>query len=339
MKRPAGIAQARHVAVVGAGLSGLACAQALQAAGWRVTVFEKSRGPGGRMSTRQHAVGAAQRSCDHGAQYFTARDAGFRAEVERWLGAGVAALWEPRLAVFGDAAAHRREAGLQRFVGTPGMTAPAQWLAADLDLRTDTAVTGLQSAPEGWRLQLAQPGDGAAAFDAVLLALPAPQAAALLAPVAPVLQALAAGVRMRGCWALMLQYAQALDLPFDAAFVNQAPLRWIARNSAKPAREPGAEGGETWLLHAEAEWSEAQLDAPEDQVAAALLHAFTALGAPDPQAWTAHRWRYADSPAALQQGCAWDAELQLGLCGDWLQGGKVEGAWLSGRALAARVLG
>ena len=53
---------------------------------------------------------------------------------------------------------------------------------------------------------------------------------------------------------------------------------------------------------------------------------------------TAHRWRYADTEPALTQGSWWDAQMRLGLCGDWLHGGKVEGAWLSGRALAQQVL-
>lgn len=71
-----------RVAVVGAGLAGLACAEALQASGATVTVFDKSRGPSGRMSTRRGDTW----QCDHGAQYFTARDAAFRAEVGRWVG-------------------------------------------------------------------------------------------------------------------------------------------------------------------------------------------------------------------------------------------------------------
>jgi renalase len=60
-------------------------------------------------------------------------------------------------------------------------------------------------------------------------------------------------------------------------------------------------------------------------------------GAP-PQAWIAHRWRYADTEPALDTGYAWEPNLGVGMCGDWLNGGKVEGAWLSGRALAQQVL-
>jgi predicted NAD/FAD-dependent oxidoreductase len=62
------------------------------------------------------------------------------------------------------------------------------------------------------------------------------------------------------------------------------------------------------------------------------------LNGPAPDAWTAHRWRYAQPQPALSLGCTWDADITLGLCGDWLNGGKVEGAWLSGRALALRYL-
>lgn len=328
-----------ELAVIGAGIAGLACAGALQQAGHRVQLFEKSRGPGGRMSTRRDEAAGWQ--CDHGAQYFTARDPDFRAELQRWLAAGAAALWTPRLSVIGEADRHRREAGLERFVGLPRMTAPARLLAAELALNTGCTITALQREPVGWRLHSAEQGLLAARFDALLLALPAPQAGALLRTAAQEeLAALADSVRMRGCWALMLRYPAALALPFDAAFVNSGPLRWVARDSSKPGRPVGS-GPETWLLHAEAEWSEARLAWPADAVAAELLQAFAALGAPAPApgAWTAHCWRYADTLTALSLGSVWRAEAGLGLCGDWLNGGKVEGAWLSGRALARQLPG
>lgn len=315
------------VAVIGAGLAGLSCATALRAAGFDVQVFDKSRGPAGRMSTRR----GEGWSCDHGAQYFTARDSRFLAEVAGWEAAGVAAPWAPRLAVLGGAGGHRPDAGLRRWVGVPAMTAPARWLASSLPVTTESTVTALRRTEAGaWQLQTAEHGWRADEFRALVLALPAPQAAALLLTHAPALHDVCTAVRMRGCWALMLQYDAPLPQPFDAAFVNQGPLRWIARNSSKPGRT----GAECWLLHAEAEWSEAHLSDSPAQVTAALLEAFAAQGGTSPASATLHRWRYADSAPALDLGCAWQAEVGLGLCGDWLHGGKVEGAWLSGRTLA-----
>ncbi|MGV3682940.1 MAG: NAD(P)/FAD-dependent oxidoreductase [Acidovorax sp.] len=328
-----------QIAVVGAGLAGLSCAQALLQAGHAVHLLDKSRGPSGRMATRRAQDDAtAAWQCDHGAQYFTARDPAFRAEVARWQAAGVAAPWPARLASFDGMAWTTPHTPLERFVGTPRMTAPAAWLVQGFGhhaaTQWQTTVQRLQRTGDGWAIASAEQGLRAARYDRVVLAMPAPQAAALLAPVAPDGAALAASARMRGSWAVMLRYAAPVAMPWDGAFVNAGPLRWVARDSSKPGRT----GPETWLLHASPEWSEAHIEDSAESVTAALLAAFAALGGTPPVAATAHRWRYADTEPALQQGCWWSSTLGLGVCGDWLHGGKVEGAWLSGRALAHQML-
>jgi renalase len=319
-----------HVAVIGAGIAGLSCATALQQAGLKVSVFDKSRGPAGRMSTRR----GDGWQCDHGAQYFTARDPAFRAEVARWQQTGVAALWIPRLQVLNDASGRDGDIALERFVGMPRMTSPARFLADALTSTYATTVRKLQRSPQGWRLASAEHGRLDQLFDAVVLAVPSPQAVPLLQPACPDLAAIAAGARMRASWALMLRYDTPLALPFDAAFVNSGPLKWVARDRNKPGRS----GQECWLLHATPEWSDAHVEDDADSVAAALLQAFAELGGATPQAWTAHRWRYAIPDPALDKVCVWDGASHIGLCGDWLNGSKVEGAWLSGMALAQKII-
>lgn len=325
-----GAQAAPHLALIGAGIAGLSCATLLQQAGLEVSLFDKGRGVGGRMSTRR----GDGWQCDHGAQYFTARHPEFRAEVARWQRAGVADRWQPRLWLFDGDATAGRESTVERFVGTPAMTAPARHLARTLRVQAPATIRQIRQQAPGWQLLSAEHGWLEPHFAVVLLAVPAPQAPTLLPQRAPDLVALASSAVMRACWALMLRFAAPVDLPFDAAFVNQGPLRWIARNSSKPGRS----GDETWLLHARAEWSEAHLEEDAESVAATLLHAFGQLGGPTPESWTAHRWRYADTEPALAEGCAWRPDAGLGLCGDWLNGGKVEGAWLSGRMLAEQVL-
>jgi len=319
-----------HIAIVGAGMAGLSCAFHLQTRGLETSVFDKSGGPSGRMSTRL----GDDWQCDHGAPYFTARHPDFRAEVTRWQQAGVAGLWEPRLQLLGEQPLQDPDQALDRFVGVPRMTAPAHLLAKDLALTPHSTIHQVQRRADGWHLLSAEQGWLGRPFDSVLVALPAPQAAPLLQQCAPALASVADRANMRGCWALMLRFAAALDLPFDAAIVNQGPLRWVARDSSKPGRS----GIETWVLHASADWSSAHLEQDADWVAASLLQAFGELGTPAPQAWTVHRWRYAGTAHPLNQGCIWDATHNLGLCGDWLNDGTVEGAWLSGRQLAQHVL-
>ena len=151
--------QALPVAIIGAGLAGLSCAQALVQAGHQVHVFDKSRGPSGRMSTRRAEDPAGPWQCDHGAQYFTARNAAFRAEVARWQQAGVAALWDARLASFGGSSWSTPETPLERFVGTPRMTSPAAWLVQGLQqageraqTQWQTTVQGLERQADGWAI-------------------------------------------------------------------------------------------------------------------------------------------------------------------------------------------
>lgn len=338
--------QALPVAIVGAGLAGLSCAQALVQAGHQVHVFDKSRGPSGRMSTRRADDPAGPWQCDHGAQYFTARDAAFRAEVARWQQAGVAALWDARLASFDGSNWSTPETPLERFVGTPRMTSPAAWLVQGLQqvgectqTRWQTTVQRLDRQADGWALTSAEHGLHAQRYSAVLLAVPAPQAVPLLQPMAAAGTAVAASARMRGSWAVMVRCPAPVPLPWDGAFINDGPLRWVARDSSKPGRTVPP-GMETWLLHASPVWSEAHIEDSADAVTGTLLAAFAALGGPSThlvQA-TAHRWRYADTEPALTQGHWWDATACVGMCGDWLNGGKVEGAWLSGQSLAQQVL-
>ena len=339
-------AQALPVAIIGAGLAGLSCAQALVQAGHQVHVFDKSRGPSGRMSTRRAEDPAGPWQCDHGAQYFTARDATFRAEVARWQQAGVAALWDARLASFDGSSWFTPETPLERFVGTPRMTSPAAWLVQGLQqageraqTQWQTTVQRLERQADGWTITSAEHGLHAQRYSAVLLAVPAPQAVPLLQPVAAAGTAVAASARMRGSWAVMVRCPAPVPLPWDGAFINDGPLRWVARDSSKPGRTVPP-GMETWLLHASPEWSEAHIEDSADAVTGTLLAAFAALGGPSThlvQA-TAHRWRYADTEPALAQGHWWDATACVGMCGDWLNGGKVEGAWLSGQSLAQQVL-
>jgi hypothetical protein len=128
---------------------------------------------------------------------------------------------------------------------------------------------------------------------------------------------------------------------FDGAFVNDDPiLGWIARDSAKPGRLPTDGIGERWVLHARPRWSLEYLDMAEDEVAHWMLRAFVArLGQSLVQPrTTALLWSCATPINPLADACLWDPKQRVGVAGDWCGGPRVEGAWLSGVALAAAVM-
>ncbi|WP_158043781.1 NAD(P)/FAD-dependent oxidoreductase [Skermanella pratensis] len=327
-----------RVAVIGAGLSGLACAERLAGRGLDVTVFDKGRAAGGRMATRRADAGGGAGSprFDHGAQYFTARDPRFRSRVDDWVARGAAACWTGRIVRIGEGGGIEESPG-ERFVGTPGMTAPARLLAESVTPRSGVRVAEVVPGDGGWQLR-DEAGRDLGSYGRVAVAVPSPQAVPLLAE-APDLAAAAADAIMAGCWSVLVRFPRPLGLAYDGAFVGASPLSWIARDSSKPGRDAG--GGETWVLHGSPEWSQRHIEDDQAEVIARLTAAFRELAGIGPvQAGylAAHRWRFSIPLRGLEQECLYDPERGLGACGDWCLGGRVEGAFLSGLALANRIL-
>lgn len=311
--------------IIGGGMAGLSAATALAASGQRIIVLDKGRGPGGRMAARRFEIAGQPVSFDHGAQYFTARDPAFRAAVAAWEAAGVAARWP---AAGADAS----------WIGTPGMNACVKHMAAGLDVRWNMRAERLFRDGAFWRVEADE-----TVFTAltVLVAVPAEQAAVLLADAAPDFAARAAGIASAPCWAVMAGFAEPLPLT-DTFRSDTGPVSWAARNSAKPGRS----GAETWVIQASPARSRELIDLPKDEVARILLADFftvTVTGAPPtaPQHLDAHRWLYAQPEARARvqggEGPLYDPALRIGIAGDWLHSPRVEGAWLSGRALAQGV--
>jgi renalase len=320
------------VAIVGAGLAAAAAADALVRDGARVLVLEKARGPGGRCATRR----SASASFDHGAQYFTARDAGFETALREGPMAQAAAPWLGRIAAW-DAGEFSSPGPLTRRVGVPGMSSLVRALLAEVPQRYLMHVARLQRVGPDWHL-LDAAGKPLARAGAVVVTAPPLQAATLLAPWSKRLAQVCAAVTMLPCWAVMAGFERPVAMDFDGVFVNGSALSWCARNSAKPARGDT----EAWVLHGSPAWSQAHLVSGAEDVSSALLAAFAAmLEAPLPPVVErlAHRWRYALAATPLDVGCVWDAGKRLGLAGDWLAGSRVEGAWLSGRQMAETLRG
>lgn len=332
-----------RVAVVGAGVAGALCARALADGGLTVTVFDKARGPGGRLATRRAELARPAPAeplalrFDHGAPGFGARSPEFLHWAEQASAAGVLARWQPRVAPGSYAPLDDPTLWLPQ----PDMPALCRVALAGLPLQAGRAVAALRHGPAGWALDAAD-GPLGEGFDAVVLTLPPPQAAPLLQPHQTEWARRARAVAMRPTWTLMaVTDAAPAEATWDLAWPAEGPLASVVRQDAKPGRT-ALEGRATWVVHATATWSQTHLEAEPEAVQAALQAALAeALGrTPAWQHAVVHRWRYATAPreAAAPGRCLWDAALGLGQCGDALGGSGVEGAWASARALAAQVL-
>lgn len=336
-----------NVAVIGAGVSGLACASELTRHGHRVSVFEKSRGAGGRAPTRWVDRDAAPPlGFDHGAQYFHVRSSAFRQIMDQASSYGVVAPWNGRLVNLSYGQKTPVQEDETRWVGTPGMASLGKYLALDLDVQYETRVTGLVRENEHIRLTLLK-GQGAGAasdrcetelsglFDWVVCAVPCEQVSELFSEFHPPLAKEASHVKSSVNWTCMLSFDQTIPVDFDGAFVYDSPLGWICRDSSKPGRAPG----ERWLVQATSDWSQAHVQLSTDHACEMLIDVFrNVLGlSVSPERAVAHRWLYALPENPLDCGYYLDRKAKVAACGDWLSKARVEDAYLSGQSLASEI--
>ena len=334
----------RHIAIIGAGITGLVLALELQRQGdCQVTVFEKSRGLGGRLSTRR----ADSHSFDHGAPFFTARSPAFKQFLSPYIADGTIADWQPRVLTLAPGVQPSGRPWFEpHYVGVPQMNSLCKVLAQDLVVHTGVTVTGITGQPGRWLLQTELPErflgteERFGPFHWVVTAVPAAQAGQLLPSL--VTPDVLAQVAFEPCFSLQLPYSAVGQLaagkrhdgrlPFDAAVVQHSPLAWLGFNQHKPGRGPAG----SLVAQSTGEWALQHLATPLPEVQQLLLTALVQLMGPqalaglDAEAVSLHRWRYARAIKPLRQACLADAAAGLGACGDWCSSGDVEGRGVEG---------
>ena len=115
---------------------------------------------------------------------------------------------------------------------------------------------------------------------------------------------------------------------WNAARSTHHRVAWLARESSKPARGQI----ERWTVQASPEWSQEHLHDDPQRVEAKLLKAFSELTGihARPSFAQVHRWHDAKTLHPLGSSFLWDAELNVGTCGDWHLGHRIEDAFVSG---------
>lgn len=315
----------------------MSCAQALINHGFQISLFDKGRRPGGRLSTRTHRLGQQEvEQFDHGAQYFSARGDDFQKEVKAWCEAKNAAEWPGRF-VRGTLKDELQDEDLSRprYVGLPSMDQVAYALAEGLDLTLETQISTLKYLNKGFEI-FDDSGASQGHFDKVVLNMPSEQALSLLGGLSVSWKSLAQKTVMEPCWALMTTWEKRLPLEFDGARLEGGPLSWVGRNSSKPGREDQ----ERWVIHGSPKWTRDNLELSKDEACERLLREFRRWAGIDerPLRARAHRWRYAQASTKAGPDCLYDSAIGLGACGDWCHHGTVEGAWRSGFEMAKTLL-
>ena len=304
--------------MIGAGIAGVACARVLDEAGVAVRVLDRARAVGGRMASRRlHG-----RPVDLGAAYFTVRDPDFAQVVAAWRTAGLARPWADELTVLGGPG-RRPAPGPMRWAAPGGLRSLVADLADGLDVELDHPVSAVGPGPTV---------DGEPA-DAVVLAMPDPQALRLVDPGSPAGRELA-GREWRPVIAVAAGWERRQWAPLRAGFVNDHPVLTIVADDG----DRRGDGAPVLVAHTTAAVARTYDAQPERATGPAVAAVRELLDIAEPPTWThAHRWRLA-SPAADRDRPFHLGADGVGLAGDGWGRARVETAWRSGTGLGRAVV-
>lgn len=314
--------------LIGAGIAGLTAARELTRQGHHVTVLDKGRGVGGRMATRR----IDQSRLDHGAQYFTAHSPDFQTFTTELIESNVVGIW-PVSAPDGTT---------PHYIGREGMSAIAKHMAESLDIQTGERVVRIEQISvltgQGWRVT--SETDRTFEADNLLITIPAPQALTLLHDSAIDMGAVdftaLEAIQYAPCITVMAVLKRPSQLPQPGSLrPDHGPVAWLADNFQKgiSPNQPSV------TIQANSAFSQAHFDNDLMGVGHALLGQLAEYIPPaDILTYQVHRWRYSMAEVRHPEPylrAQTPAPLLFG--GDGFGTGNVEGAFLSGLAMARAV--
>lgn len=336
-------------AIVGAGLSGLVCAQHLQGLGLRVVVLDKSRGVGGRVATRR----LHNTYVDHGLPFLTVQGEHTQRLIDELCEQNILQPWSGKVEQLSCPDVFTPLSG-SRYIASRGMTAIAKFLARDLEIWRNCRVTQLTLRDERyWLLKI----DSSAEIPlpitakAIVLAIPAPQSVMLLeASSIPSFSSnflhQLRGIEFNPTLSVMAGYSpqyhsQLLQLSWQGIkIIGHHDLAWVGLDSSKRDQPEQS----VFVAHSTPQFAQGYLDADYLEVAGQQLlqcaQQVLLIGLDQPEWVQVHRWRYAFPRLSLSLPCLSTTQpLPLVCCGDWCGKKLAESALMSGIAAAREISG
>ncbi|WP_272642454.1 NAD(P)/FAD-dependent oxidoreductase [Marinomonas mediterranea] len=313
--------------IIGAGLSGCLMAKKLMQRGHNVCVLEKSRGTGGRSGSKRISSELSEMSLnvDLGATSVCLDHPDLVSLRDELLEHAIISPWSSSISDSKNS-----------FVGTPKASAITRYLLGDATLITSTKAHHIEKSGKEWLVR-----DDAykpvGRCENLIISAPPSQTAMLLATIegaaAQLLVAHAAAANTRPQWAMWLETPKPLNEFNDH---NESDvIHRLTLETSKPGRSDPK--SDIWVIQSTPEWASLHIDHPKDWIAEALIAEFKRVTQHNNhsletiQFGQPHRWFLGrQTNVANKTDKTWNADLKLGIAGDWLHSGDAQGAMLSG---------
>jgi renalase len=335
------------VAIVGAGITGCLLANFLGSTSIDVSVFEKSRGCGGRASTKQTDWG----QCDLGSTIVPAQNVDFIDFMQGLCHQDIASKWPKDIFVSQQStgitpALETFISDSEHFVFNSKMNAACRIWIKNAHLHTNSLISQIRFlSGKGWQVKSNDVWQQEL-FDKVVLTAPWPQSHALIEQSDLALNLPEFSQSWTSCWSVALKLDQLVASNVDLVYLKDQSIQTLVRDSAKPFRPqvlPPEAGGksEIWVAQLDNQLSDNLGKLGKEKAIAIATRGLCELfNLSDKSVLNtfAHYWRYAKPSAGQKPLGILSQENGVYATGDWSFGTSIESAYEAAVTLSQTII-
>ena len=296
------------IAVIGAGLSGANIYRLLKEQNHEVSIFDKSRGAGGRCSTRY----IEEKKIDHGTPFFEVNNIDFIEFCENLVKENIL---------------NKKE---NEYYPVNGMNQICSYCIDKNDFYTQTKIMQATYMNQKWNL-LDEKGKYYGNFDRLIITIPAPQILQIDMQLNKDIIEKLQSVEYDSIASLMV-YAYTIQNLDNPKLIQDVMFKKIVNNSKKYDYDNFS----SYVLHLNPTLSNHHNFSTKDEVREFMLnkiYTLTGENLEDDFHVVPHLWRYAFVTQRIETEYVYDQNCGLGICGDFFKYKDLEGAFLSSQKL------
>ena len=314
--------------VLGSGVAGSTIANLLSKK-YSVHVFDKARGPGGRSSNKRFENNL---SFDHGVQYISPKSKLFIEYIKKLHKNKILKSWDENHLDF----TFEKKPFSTKFIGRKANNDLVKYNLKNVKQSFSSPIEKIDFKKYFWEISLKNKSKHQ--FKSLIITCPFPQLKKLAKNYLDK-KILKLKVQMQPNITVMIALKNQKNLPISSIKFNDDILAWAANENSKKRFKSNIN---LWTLQATLKWSKKTINKYKNDksIMEQLIKRFVKLTGLEKNKIIfkkIHGWKYSYNYEKTPYLSIWDKKNNLGICGDWFNGPKVENAWLSANDLARKI--
>ena len=314
--------------IIGSGIAGSTIANLLSKK-YSVHVFDKARGPGGRSSNKRFKHNL---SFDHGVQYISPKSKLFTKYINKLYRKKILKNWDDNHLDF----TFEKKSFSSKYIGRRANNDLVKYNLKNIKQSFASPIERINFKKYFWEITMKNKSKHQ--FKSLIITCPFPQLKKLAKQYLDK-KILKLKVQMQPNITVMIAFKNQKNLPISSIKFNDDILAWAANENSKKRFKSNIN---LWTIQATLKWSKKTINKykTDKSIMNQLISRFIKLTGFKKNKIIfkkIHGWKYSYNYEKTPYLSIWYKKINLGVCGDWFNGPKVENAWLSANDLARKI--